>query len=105
MAEKLVRDLIPVWDVAKGGEQSVFRLAAPEEMEKLLAAKVMEEAQEVCSAPDAASMILEMADLLEVVYALAALYGWEPKDIELAREGKAVQRGRFTAGLVLVTDD
>lgn len=105
MAEKLVRDLIPAWDIDKGGERSVFRLAAPEEMEKLLLAKVMEEAEEVTSAPDAASMLLEVADLFEVVYALAALYEWVPEDIEFAREVKAALRGRFSAGIVLVTED
>jgi predicted house-cleaning noncanonical NTP pyrophosphatase (MazG superfamily) len=105
MAEKLVRDLIPAKDIAKGGKRSVFRNAAPEEMEGLLLAKIAEEAEEVRSAPDVASMLLEMADLLEVIYALAALHEWTPRDVEFARKAKAATHGGLKFGIVLVTDD
>ncbi|MGP4029112.1 hypothetical protein [Actinomadura sp. 3N407] len=95
-AEKLVRDRIPEI-VRAAGRLPEIRVAAPEEHGALLRAKLYEEAGEYVASGDPA----ELADLLEVVHALAALHGITPGELEERRSAKAAERGGFSGRLVL----
>ncbi|MFJ4828427.1 hypothetical protein ACIP79_00575 [Streptomyces sp. NPDC088747] len=95
--EKLVRDLIPA--IAPGRD---YRTADADEMPRLLNAKLLEEAQEVADARTAKEWAAELADVLEVVHALAARYGLTPEQLEGMRRDKAIARGGFALRVVLL---
>ncbi|GAA2639902.1 nucleoside triphosphate pyrophosphohydrolase [Actinomadura fulvescens] len=94
--EKLVRDRIPEIVQNAGGSASV-RTARDREYESLLRAKLYEEAGEYVASGDPA----ELADVLEVIHALAATHGINPAELERRRAGKEKERGGFTRRLVL----
>jgi predicted house-cleaning noncanonical NTP pyrophosphatase (MazG superfamily)/8-oxo-dGTP pyrophosphatase MutT (NUDIX family) len=94
--EKLVRDGIPGLIRSTGGEPRV-RTAADGEYHGLLRAKLYEEAGEYIASGDPE----ELADLLEVVHALARTHGVDPARLERLREGKADERGGFAGRRVL----
>ncbi|MEU6038567.1 nucleoside triphosphate pyrophosphohydrolase [Actinomadura sp. NPDC047616] len=95
-AEKLVRDRVPDIIRADGREPDV-RVVAEPEYAAMLRAKLYEEAGEYVSSGDAE----ELADLLEVVHALAALHGLDPEELERRRAAKAAERGGFAGRTVL----
>jgi predicted house-cleaning noncanonical NTP pyrophosphatase (MazG superfamily) len=89
--EKLVRDRIPEIIAADRGETPAFRIASPGEYPGLLAEKLREEVGEYLESrrPE------ELADILEVVRALARAAGLAPEEIERIRRKKARERGKF----------
>jgi predicted house-cleaning noncanonical NTP pyrophosphatase (MazG superfamily) len=91
---KLVRDRIPEIIRAHGGSP-VVREAAAREYRELLHKKLLEEVQEVLAADDG-SVAEELADVLEVVAALAEDLGVNLEHVHELREQKALARGRFT---------
>jgi predicted house-cleaning noncanonical NTP pyrophosphatase (MazG superfamily) len=95
---KLVRDKIPEIIRAQGGEP-VVRIAEAGEYRELLRAKLVEEAGEVATADDAHAPE-ELADVLEVVIALAADLGLDAGGLEKLRAAKAADRGSFTERIV-----
>jgi predicted house-cleaning noncanonical NTP pyrophosphatase (MazG superfamily) len=94
--EKLVRDRIPEI-IRDAGGLPESRVAGQEEHAALLRAKLNEEAGEYAASGDPA----ELADLLEVIHALAALHGITPAELEEHRATKAAARGGFSRRLVL----
>ena len=99
MTEKLIRDHIPKL-AADNGDHITVRTATPAEFPALLRAKLAEEtAEAIAAGPD--GVLGELADVLEVVRALAAVYGHGPADVERARAVKAVVRGGFGGRLVM----
>ncbi|NDU72812.1 hypothetical protein GWI34_09245 [Actinomadura sp. DSM 109109] len=98
--EKLVRDRIPQI-IRDAGRTPETRVAAPGERAALLRNKLYEEAGEYVATDDPA----ELADLLEVVHALAALHGLTPEQLEEQRAAKATGRGTFSDFLVLRIPD
>ncbi|WP_396454250.1 hypothetical protein [Actinomadura sp.] len=95
-AEKLVRDRIPEIIRAAGGRPET-RVADADEHVGRLRAKLVEEAGEYIASGDPG----ELADLLEVVHALAAAHGMSPADLERRRSAKAEERGTFSRRLIL----
>ncbi|MGW1836052.1 pyrophosphohydrolase domain-containing protein [Streptomyces sp. BBFR2] len=97
-AGKLVRDRIPQI-IRDDGAEPVIRTAGPEEYRRRLRDKLGEEVTEFLTAdePDAPE---ELADVLEVIHALAADLGITPDQLEKLRETKARDRGGFTERLV-----
>ncbi|MFB4318854.1 hypothetical protein [Actinomadura sp. 21ATH] len=94
--EKLVRDRIP--DIIRStGREPATRVADHAEYAALLRAKLHEEAGEYTDSGDPS----ELADILEVLHALAALHDLTPEDLESRRAAKAKARGGFTHRLVL----
>lgn len=91
---KLVRDRIPEIIRADGGEPVTYR-AEPDEFRRRLRDKLREEVDEFLEA-DGASAVEELADILEVVYALAADLGTTTDALETTRAAKAAARGAFT---------
>src|SRR5580698_7614209 len=96
--EKLIRDKVPQIIRAQGDEP-IVRIADPGEYRELLRAKLVEEAHEVATADDA-HVPEELADVLEVVLALAADLGVDAGGLERLRSAKAVERGSFTDRIV-----
>jgi predicted house-cleaning noncanonical NTP pyrophosphatase (MazG superfamily) len=90
---KLVRDRIPAIIAADGG-QPVTRVLDQAGYEAALRAKLLEEAHEAQGAPDG-QLVSELADVLEVLQALAAAHdvGWE--DIVSEASRKRAERGGF----------
>jgi predicted house-cleaning noncanonical NTP pyrophosphatase (MazG superfamily) len=96
--EKLIRDRVPQIIRAQGDEP-ILRIADPGEYRELLRAKLVEEAHEVATADDA-RVPGELADVLEVVLALAVDLGLDAGGLERLRSAKAVERGSFTERIV-----
>lgn len=94
--EKIVRDRIPEIIRAAGNEPR-FRVAQSGERYPLLLEKLYEECREFEAEPSAA----ELADVLEVVHALAACLGVSPNTLNQIRRDKFVERGGFIEGYVL----
>jgi predicted house-cleaning noncanonical NTP pyrophosphatase (MazG superfamily) len=94
---KLVRDRIPEL-IRATGQQPIVTPAAPADYRALLVAKLREETDElelpICDELE------ELADIVEVVYALAADLGLSVADVEAMRAAKAAQRGGFGKRLV-----
>ncbi|MDA0565019.1 nucleoside triphosphate pyrophosphohydrolase [Streptomonospora sp. S1-112] len=98
MPPKLVRDRIPEIIRADGADPHIT-VAADDEYRRALRAKLTEETQEYLAA-DATSALEELADILEVVHALAAVHGADPAELEKTRRTKATERGAFTQRLI-----
>ncbi|MBD3406727.1 MAG: phosphoribosyl-ATP pyrophosphohydrolase [Candidatus Lokiarchaeota archaeon] len=94
--EKLVRDKIPTIIQEKGLNPRV-RTASPDELDKLLRDKILEESLELHESGDT----LEIADILEAIYALLEHREISKQQIEIMRKRKHDERGGFSAHLVL----
>lgn len=95
--EKLVRDRIPDIIREDRGKAAPFRIASPEEYHQLLTLKLREEVGEYLSDRDP----LELADIMEVVHALAEESGLTLLRLEAMREKKARERGGFRRRIVM----
>jgi len=103
MSEKLVRDKIADFVLKERGEVLTTRIARPEELKQLLLDKIVEEAQEVFAAQTKESLAEKLADLLEVIKALAEKEEIV-NEIFAKREAKFLERGGFSQGIVLIGD-
>lgn len=95
--DKLVRDRIPEIIAARGQEARFRPCADDAEYLERLVAKLREEADELARDRNAA----ELADVLEVVRALAAHLGLDLAEAEAVRAAKAAERGGFDRRLIL----
>ncbi|MFF7632961.1 nucleoside triphosphate pyrophosphohydrolase [Kitasatospora sp. NPDC008050] len=95
---KLVRDRIPQI-IRQDGAEPVTYTADPEEYRDRLRDKLGEEVAEFLDA-DEESAPGELADVLEVVRALAADLGVDADQLEMIREAKAGERGGFADRIV-----
>jgi predicted house-cleaning noncanonical NTP pyrophosphatase (MazG superfamily) len=95
--EKLVRDNIPAI-IAQHGEQPVTRILEIDEYKHELRRKLHEEVVEFC----ATGHVEELADVLEVVYALASLEGVSSSRLEEIRQRKQTERGGFSQRIFLI---
>ena len=93
---KLVRDRIPEI-VEKSGKRAMIEELEPQAYKKYLDQKLEEELQEYLEADS----VDELADLVEVVYAILKYKGVEVKDFENIRKKKAEERGAFDKRLLL----
>ena len=95
MIAKLIRDRVPGLIRAQGLEP-IIRPASADRLGAYLLAKLREEVAEF----EASAEPEELADILEVVYALAQALDVSADCLDAIRERKAVERGRFTRHLV-----
>ncbi|MGI5441437.1 nucleoside triphosphate pyrophosphohydrolase [Streptomyces shenzhenensis] len=95
---KLVRDRIPQI-IREDGAEPVTYVAGPEDYRSRLRDKLGEEVAEFLEADDAKAPE-ELADVLEVVHALAADLGVDAGQLEKIREAKASERGGFAERIV-----
>ena len=93
---KLVRDRIPEI-ISASGKLPVTRTLDDAEYLAALEQKLAEEYAEYRQD----GSLEELADMLEVMYALASARGWSPSTLELVRAKKAEQRGTFRARIML----
>lgn len=94
---KLVRDRIPEI-IAANGEEPVTRVLADVEYKQELKKKLHEEVAEF----DRSGTTEELADVLEVVYALAAVENLSPTQLETLRQQKREERGGFEQRIFLI---
>ena len=93
MREKLVRDRVPeLFDIPS----TSIRVARDEELGAFLAAKLVEEAHEYVESRE----LEELADVLEVLSAIAHERGVDPATLERMRAEKEAERGGFAEKLV-----
>ncbi|MGH3928468.1 MAG: hypothetical protein ACRDTF_00650 [Pseudonocardiaceae bacterium] len=95
MQGKLVRDRIPEI-ILRAGLVPVVETASPEDYGGYVRAKLGEELEEYLSSGDVA----EVADLVEVCFAAAALHGVGPDELLAIARDKRQQRGGFNGRVV-----
>jgi len=98
---KLVRDKIPT-RIAARQEFEVTKQVPASLIKGFLISKLLEEALETREAIGAQQKREELADLFEVVRALAKSEGFSLAEIEAAADGKREKAGGFEQGLVLL---
>ena len=96
---KLVRDNIPEI-ILKDGWTPVTRILEDAEYKKELEDKLKEECNEVIES-DSTTRIEELADVLEVVRALAKIEGKSLNDVIEVAEAKKLKRGAFDKKIYL----
>lgn len=91
---KLVRDLIP--DLIRlTGKNPVTRTLTEEEYAAALKRKLREEVSEYLQADSDLEGLKELADVLEVIHALANLHYATFTEVDEIREKKKIERGGF----------
>ena len=96
---KLVRDKIPDI-IGASGRHCDVRILPPHEYTSALFTKLLEEAQEVVEAKPG-EMLEELADLYEVVDAVAKLHGFDAEAIRQFQASKRDKRGGFEGRVLL----
>lgn len=94
---KLVRDKIPEI-IKKNGSECAFRVLDGEEYLTMLEKKLYEELSEYSSDKS----IYELADMLEVIYAICREQGYSESELESIRIKKAEERGGFEDKIFLI---
>ena len=98
---KLVRDLIPKI-IEEAGKSFTTRTLSDEEYRQELRKKAFEELEESVNASDDVTAVEELADLLEIIHALAECHGATIEQVEAVRASKAEQRGGFKEKIFLI---
>lgn len=98
---KLVRDLIPDICKANGDTPHMHIIQDDKEYLQSLIAKLREETDEI----EEDTNVEELADALEVLYAIGKTQGFSPEQIEAARAQKAQKRGGFDKRIFLEYTD
>jgi predicted house-cleaning noncanonical NTP pyrophosphatase (MazG superfamily) len=98
---KLVRDRIPEI-IENTGKQFLARTLENEEYIKELKNKSFEELEEYLNAENDTDAIEELADLLEIIHALAECHGASIEKVEEVRQKKAEKRGGFKERIFLI---
>ncbi len=93
---KLVRDKIPEIIKSKG-DIPLTHIASNEEYQQKLKEKLQEEVNEFLEDNNEE----ELADILEVIYALCDLYEFDKIKLEQLRKEKAEKRGGFKDKIIL----
>ena len=97
---KLVRDKIPEI-IENSGGRATFRQLSQDEYIQFLEQKLGEEVGEY----HRDHTVEELADILEVVYALAAAQGYSKEELLRIYDGKHDQRGGFEKRLLLIESE
>ncbi len=97
---KLVRDRIP--EIIEGnGEKPVIRILDEVEYKTELETKLNEEYHEVLGTTTSEDRIEELADMVEIISALAALEGKTLDDVVEVAKQKSLKRGGFEKRIFL----
>lgn len=98
--KKLVRDKIP--DIIReNGDEPIIRILDDVEYKKELEKKLQEECLEVINTTNSDDRIEELADVLEVVIALANVEGKSLDDVLTIADMKKQKRGIFSKRIYL----
>ncbi|MEH7117154.1 nucleoside triphosphate pyrophosphohydrolase [Neobacillus vireti] len=99
--KKLVRDRIPEV-IEKTGKHFSTRILNDDEYIKELKKKSFEELNEYINTENDNDAIEELADLLELIHALASFHGNSFEEVERVRQNKAQKRGGFKEKIFLI---
>ncbi len=95
MSEKLIRDLIPNFII--DNRYRIRSAVNDTEFKRFLVEKLYEEVTEFVSSDD----VHELADVLEVIDALAEFYRLTPEELRLLQVAKRNERGAFKKRLII----
>jgi predicted house-cleaning noncanonical NTP pyrophosphatase (MazG superfamily) len=98
---KLVRDRIPEV-IERTGKSFTTKILDNEEYIKELKNKSFEELNEYLHAENDKDAVEELADLLEIIHALAECHGTNIEQVEQVRQEKAEKRGGFKDKIFLI---
>ncbi|MEK5379842.1 nucleoside triphosphate pyrophosphohydrolase [Niallia sp. FSL W8-0635] len=98
---KLVRDKIPQI-ITSTGKKYTTKILSDSEYIHELRMKSLEELKEYLEAPNRESALEELADVLEILHALANYHQSSFKEIDQIRKQKAEDRGEFKERIYLV---
>ncbi|SEM93406.1 nucleoside triphosphate pyrophosphohydrolase [Lihuaxuella thermophila] len=98
---KLIRDKIPEI-IAASNKEAVIRTLTDHEYMEEAKKKLYEELEEYKAAVNDREALEELADIMELIYALAAVHGSSKEGLEEIRLSKAEKRGGFAKKLFLV---
>lgn len=101
---KLVRDRIPEI-IKKSGKSCRTRILDDSEFLNELNKKLEEELAEYLATDSTAHALEELADMLEILHALAKAHDSSPAELEQLREEKAEMRGGFNKRIYLLGVD
>ena len=101
---KLVRDLIPEI-IEKSGKPFSVETLSEKDYIKELKRKLEEEIEEYLKSETNQEATEELADILEVIYALAQTHHTSPDQLEALRKEKAEKRGGFQEKFFLIQVD
>ena len=93
---KLVRDKIPQI-IKETGRIPVTHTASDDEFKQKLKEKLLDEAQEYCDSESEE----ELADIIEVVYAICECKKFKKASLEVLRNKKLKERGAFHDHIIL----
>lgn len=97
---KLVRDRIP--EIIEGnGEKPIIRILDEDEYKTELETKLNEEYHEVLGTTTSEERIEELADMLEIISALATIEGKSLDDVVEVAKKKSLKRGGFEKRIFL----
>ncbi|WP_100398862.1 nucleoside triphosphate pyrophosphohydrolase [Bacillus sp. FJAT-44742] len=99
---KLVRDHIPSIIESSGKSFEIRNLSKQEYMQEARK-KLQEELNEYLETSNDEEAVDELADILELLYALSKQHGSSPEKLEEARAIKAKSRGGFEEKIFLVS--
>lgn len=102
LQNKLWRNKMPSYHEFNGSKIDV-KLLTDEEFDKQLRIKIREEADEVAQASSKANLIEELADVYEVMEAIALLHGISKEDIVQKQLQKREKTGTFSADSFVLT--
>ncbi|EIT84861.1 hypothetical protein A374_14255 [Fictibacillus macauensis ZFHKF-1] len=101
---KLVRDRIPAI-IEQSGKTCRTKIVDDNEYREALQKKSYEEFEEYIQATTDEQAVEELADLLEVMHALARVHGVSFAEVEAVRKEKADKRGGFLEKVFLIDVD
>ncbi|TCP58192.1 putative house-cleaning noncanonical NTP pyrophosphatase (MazG superfamily) [Tumebacillus sp. BK434] len=97
---KLVRDRI-IEIIETSGRTPKHHVLDDEGYKSQLRIKLQEELQEYLTAEESTDSVEELADLLEIIFALGKVHGASESDLLAVRAKKAEERGGFEKRLFL----
>ena len=98
---KLVRDGIPAIIDAQN-KKFTMNILEPAQHEEEIKRKLIEELKEYQEASTNEEAVEELADLLELIYAVLPLHGSTMEELEKVRVAKREERGGFDKGYFLL---
>ncbi|MBG9586088.1 nucleoside triphosphate pyrophosphohydrolase [Cytobacillus firmus] len=98
---KLVRDRIPEV-ITRNGKTCSTRILDNEEYIEELKKKSFEELEEYVKAQTDEEAMEELADILEILHALAKVHGSTMRDVDDIRKSKVEKRGGFRDKVFLI---
>lgn len=99
--DKLVRDNIPEIVTAEGNECFYVHPVSDIELSDYIKAKIIEESKEVTDARTRDEVLVELADLLEVMNKYAEQWAIKPYEVLIAMCEKERKVGKFNRNLIL----